>query len=168
MKLFFAWLDRLTNILAILAGVYLVWIFLAIVFQVVARSFFLYGSSHIFTFIEYGLLYITMAGAPWLVREKGHVYIEILTAAVSEQVRPILSRAVVGLVILICVIITYYGIEVTIRAFVRDEMDMRSLDMPRWMLMISMPICFGLMSLQFLRFVIGPETLHSGEAGMHE
>ena len=101
-------------------------------------------------------------------REKGHVYIEILTAAVSEQVRPILSRAVVGLVILICVIITYYGIEVTIRAFVRDEMDMRSLDMPRWMLMISMPICFGLMSLQFLRFVIGPETLHSGEAGMHE
>ena len=168
MKLFFAWLDRLTNILAILAGVYLVWIFLAIVFQVVARSVFLYGSSHIFTFIEYGLLYITMAGAPWLVCEKGHVYIEILTAAVSEQVRPILSRAVVGLVILICVIITYYGIEVTIRAFVRDEMDMRSLDMPRWMLMISMPICFGLMSLQFLRFVIGPETLHSGEAGMHE
>ncbi|MDA0318884.1 MAG: TRAP transporter small permease [Proteobacteria bacterium] len=168
MKLFFAWLDRLTNILAILAGVYLVWIFLAIVFQVVARSVFLYGSSHIFTFIEYGLLYITMAGAPWLVREKGHVYIEILTAAVSEQVRLILSRAVVGLVILICVIITYYGIEVTIRAFVRDEMDMRSLDMPRWMLMISMPICFGLMSLQFLRFVIGPETLHSGEAGMHE
>ena len=168
MKLFFEWLDRLTNILAILAGVYLVWIFLAIVFQVVARSVFLYGSSHIFTFIEYGLLYITMAGAPWLVREKGHVYIEILTAAVSEQVRPILSRAVVGLVILICVIITYYGIEVTIRAFVRDEMDMRSLDMPRWMLMISMPICFGLMSLQFLRFVIGPETLHSGEAGMHE
>lgn len=168
MKLFFAWLDRLTNILAILAGVYLVWIFLAIVFQVVARSVFLYGSSHIFTFIEYGLLYITMAGAPWLVREKGHVYIEILTAAVSEQVRPILSRAVVGLVILICVIITYYGIEVTIRAFVRDEMDMRSLDMPRWILMMSMPICFGLMSLQFLRFVIGPETLHSGEAGMHE
>ena len=168
MKLFFAWLDRLTNILAILAGVYLVGIFLAIVFQVVARSVFLYGSSHIFTFIEYGLLYITMAGAPWLVREKGHVYIEILTAAVSEQVRPILSRAVVGLVILICVIITFYGIEVTIRAFVRDEMDMRSLDMPRWMLMISMPICFGLMSLQFLRFVIGPETLHSGEAGMHE
>ena len=168
MKLFFVWLDRLTNILAILAGVYLVWIFLAIVFQVVARSVFLYGSSHIFTFIEYGLLYITMAGAPWLVREKGHDYIQILTAAVAEQVRPILSRAVVGLVILICVIITYYGIEVTIRAFVRDEMDMRSLDMPRWMLMISMPICFGLMSLQFLRFVIGPETLHSGEAGMHE
>ena len=109
-----------------------------------------------------------MAGAPWLVREKGHVYIELLTAAVPDDIRPALSRAVVGLVVAICLIITYYGFEVTIRAFVRDEMDMRSLDTPRWMLMISMPICFGLMSLQFLRFVIGPETLHSGEAGMHE
>ena len=168
MKPFFAWLDRLTNILAILAGVYLVWIFLAIIFQVIARTVFLYGSSHIFTFIEYGLLYITMAGAPWLVREKGHVYNELLTAAVPDDIRPALSRAVVGLVVAICLIITNYGFEVTIRAFVRDEMDMRSLDTPRWMLMISMPICFGLMSLQFLRFVIGPNTLHSGEAGMHE
>ena len=168
MKLFFAWLDRLTNFLAILAGIYLVWIFLAIIFQVIARTVFLYGSSHIFTFIEYGLLYITMAGAPWLVREKGHVYIELLTAAVPSDIRPALSRTVVGLVVAICLIITFYGFEVTIRAFVRDEMDMRSLDTPRWMLMISMPICFGLMSLQFLRFVIGSETLHSGEAGMHE
>ncbi len=168
MKLLFAWLDRLTNILAILAGIYLVWIFIAIIFQVIARTVFLYGSSHIFTFIEYGLLYITMAGAPWLVREKGHVYIELLTAAVPDNFRPALSRVVVSLVVAICLIITYYGLEVTIRAFVRDEMDMRSLDMPRWMLMISMPICFGLMSLQFLRFVIGQETFHSGEAGMHE
>ncbi len=168
MQRLFYWLDKLTDFLAILAGLYLVWIFLAIIFQVVARSVFFYGSSHIFTFIEYGLLYITMAGAPWLVREKGHVYIELLTAAVPDEVRPRLSRVVVLLVTAICVTITYYGTEVTIRAFVRDEMDMRSLDMPRWMLMISMPICFGLMSLQFLRFVVGAETLHTGEAGMHE
>ena len=168
MQRFYFWLDKLTDLLAILAGFYLVWIFLAIIFQVVARSIFFYGSSHIFTFIEYGLLYITMAGAPWLVREKGHVYIELLTAAVPDEVRPHLSRVVVLLVTVICLIITYYGIEVTIRAFVRDEMDMRSLDMPRWMLMISMPICFGLMSIHFLRFVFGAETLHTGEAGMHE
>jgi C4-dicarboxylate transporter DctQ subunit len=168
MQRFFDWLDKLTNFLAILAGIYLVWIFLAIIFQVVARSVFLYGSSHIFTFIEYGLLYITMAGAPWLVREKGHVYIELLTAVVPDHIRPRFSRIIVALVILICAVIAWYGGEVTWRAIARDEVDMRSLDMPRWMLMISMPICFGLMALQFLRFVIGPQTLHTGEAGMHE
>ena len=55
MAQFYRWLDRLTDFLALLAGLYLAWIFLAIIFQVVARSVFMYGSSHIFTFIEYGL-----------------------------------------------------------------------------------------------------------------
>ena len=31
-----------------------------------------------------------------------------------------------------------------------------------------MPICFGLMAAQFGRFVFGPETLHTGKAGVHE
>ena len=49
-----------------------------------------------------------------------------------------------------------------------DEIDMRSLDMPRWILMISMPVCFGMMALQFTRYIFGDDTLHTGEAGMHE
>ena len=53
MTQFYRWLDRLTDFLALLAGLYLAWIFLAIIFQVVARSVFMYGSSHIFTFIEF-------------------------------------------------------------------------------------------------------------------
>ncbi|TNF57570.1 MAG: TRAP transporter small permease, partial [Rhodobacteraceae bacterium] len=27
---------------------------------------------------------------------------------------------------------------------------------------------FGLMAVQFMRFVVGPETLHTGQAGVHE
>ena len=168
MAQFYRWLDRLTDFLALLAGLYLAWIFLAIIFQVLARSVFMYGSSHIFTFIEYGLLYITMFGAPWLVRLKGHVYIELLTAVVPEHVRPTFSRCVVALAVLICAVVAYYAGEVTVRSYVRDEIDMRSLDMPRWILMISMPICFGMMALQFTRYIFGKETLHTGEAGMHE
>ena len=153
MTVFYRWLDRVTDGLALIAGLYLAWIFLAIVFQVIARSVFMFGSSHIFTFIEYGLLYITMFGAPWLVRLKGHVYI---------------SRCIVALAVLICAVVAYYAGEVTVRSYVRDEIDMRSLDMPRWILMISMPVCFGMMALQFTRYIFGDDTLHTGEAGMHE
>ena len=165
---FYKGLDRLTHILAIIAGLYLVWIFCAIIFQVVARSVFLYGSSHIFTFIEYGLLYITMLGAPWLVKIRGHVYIELLTATLSESYRDVFSRLVVGLAVVICLIVAWDGAEVTLRSYTREEIDMKSLDMPRWILMISMPVCFLMMALQFSRFIFGAETLHTGEAGMHE
>ena len=71
-------IDRICDLLAILAGIYLVTIMFAIVFQATARSFGYSGSSHLFTFSEYGLLYIVMAASPWLVRMKGHVYIDCL------------------------------------------------------------------------------------------
>ncbi len=161
-------IDRICDLLAILAGIYLVAIMVAIVFQATARTFGFSGSSHIFTFTEYGLLYIAMMASPWLVRIKGHVFIEMLTAALPETLAPKFSRLVAALCILICLTLVWYTGAATIKAYVRNDVDMRSLDMPKWLLLGAMPICFGLMAVQFSRFVWGPETLHTGEAGVHE
>ena len=161
-------IDKLCNFLAIFAGIYLIAIMFAIVYQATTRSFGLSGSSHVFTFTEYGLLYIVMAASPWLVREKGHVYIEMLTAALPGSIAPAFSRVVTVICVLICVILVWYTGEATLKAYTRSDYDMRSIDMPKWLLLVSMPVCFALMALQFLRFVFGPETLHTGEAGVHE
>ncbi len=161
-------IDKLCNALAIFAGVYLVVIMLAIVFQATARSAGFSGSSHFFTFSEYGLLYIVMAASPWLVRLRGHVYIEMLTAALPRKVGPAFSRLVTLVCIIICLLLVWYTGEATLKAFNRADYDMRSIDMPKWLLLVSMPICFGLMALQFSRFLFGKETLHTFEAGVHE
>jgi len=161
-------IDKLCNALAIFAGVYLVAIMFAIVFQATARSLGFSGSSHVFTFSEYGLLYIVMAASPWLVRLKGHVYIELLTAIIPRRFAPGFSRIVTFICVIICLTLVWYTGEATLKAFNRADFDMRSLDMPKWMLLVSMPICFALMALQFLRYVFGSETLHTGEAGVHE
>ena len=161
-------LDKICNFLAILAGIYLVAIMFAIVFQASARTFGYSGSSHVFTFSEYGLLYIVMAASPWLVRLKGHVYIEMLTAALPKSVAPGFSRFITLLCVIICALLVWYTGEATLKAFNRADYDMRSLDMPKWLLLVPMPICFALMAMQFTRFVFGPETLHTGEAGVHE
>ena len=87
-------IDRICDLLAIFAGVYLVAIMLGIVFNAMARTLGFSGSSHIFTFAEFGLLYIVMAASPWLVKEKGHVFIELLTAAVPKPVQaPLVARS---------------------------------------------------------------------------
>ena len=161
-------LDAICNLLAILAGIYLVAIMLGIVFQATARSFNVSGSSHIFTFSEYGLLYIVMAASPWLVRLRGHVFIEMFTAALPSSVGRPFSRFIALVCVAICLVLVWYSGATTLRAYQFGDADMRSLDMPKWMLLISMPICFGLMALNFLRFVFGAETLHTGQAGVHE
>ena len=163
-------IDWICNVLAVLAGVYLVAIMLGIVVSATARTMNLTGawSSHIFTFAEFGLLYIVMAASPWLVREKGHVFIELLTAAVPKGVQPALSRTVSALCVIICLVLVWYTWGATARAYRFGDAEMRSLDMPKYLLLGAMPICFGLMAIQFSRFVWGRDTLHSGEAGVHE
>jgi len=168
MTVFLRTIDRIINALAIFAGVYLIVIMFGIVFQASARSLGYSGSSHIFTFTEFGLLYIAMAAAPWLVRSRGHVYIEILTAAVPDAVRPALSRIVTALCVLVCLVVVWFGIETTFIAWQRGDADMRSIDMPRWLLLISIPICFLLMAVEFARFTFGKQVMHRGEAGVHE
>ena len=161
-------IDRACEILAVLAGIYLVVIMLGIVFNATARTAGFSGSSHIFTFAEFGLLYIVMAASPWLVREKGHVFIELLTAAVPRALQRPFSRCVSALCIVICLVLVWYTFGATMKAHKFGDAEMRSLDMPKYLLLGAMPICFALMAAQFARFVFGPDTLHSGQAGVHE
>ena len=160
--------DRICDYLAVLAGIYLVAIMFGIVFNALARTFGFSGSSHIFTFAEFGLLYIVMAASPWLVREKGHVFIELVTAAVPKAIQAPLSRCVSGLCIIICLVLAWYTWGATAKAYRFGDAEMRSLDMPKFLLLGAMPICFTLMATQFARFVFGEDTLHSGQAGVHE
>lgn len=163
-------IDRICDLLAILAGIYLVGIMLGIVVSALARTFYLSGawSSHIFTFAEFGLLYIVMAASPWLVRHRGHVYIELITAALPRNIQRPFSRLVAGVCVLICLVLVWYTFGATAKAYRFGDAEMRSLDMPKYLLLGAMPIGFGLMGLQFSRFVFGPDTLHTGEAGVHE
>lgn len=161
-------IDKICDILAILAGIYLVAIMFAIVYQATVRSLGYSGSSHVFTFSEYGLLYIVMAASPWLVRSRGHVYIEMLTAALPRKAGRVFSRLVTLLCIVICLLLVWYTGEATLKAYTRMDFDMRSIDMPKWLLLVSMPICFALMALQFARFLFGENTFHTFEAGVHE
>lgn len=163
-------LDRLCDLLAAFAGVYLVAIMLGIVVSALARTFDLSGSwsSHIFSFAEFGLLYIVMAASPWLVRHRGHVFIELLTAALPPRLQRSFSRFVSLLCVMICLVLVWYTWGATIKSYRFGDAEMRSLDMPKYLLLGAMPIGFGLMAVQFLRFVFGPQTFHTGEAGVHE
>lgn len=161
-------IDLVCNFLAILAGLMLVGTMAGIVLMVALREAGLPGGSHLFSFTEWGLFWMVMAASPWLVREKGHVFIELLTAAVPRRHARTISRVVCALCIVVCLFLVWYTWAAAAKAYRLGDADMRSVDMPRWLLIGAMPICFALMAAQFGRFVFGRDTLHSGEAGVHE
>lgn len=154
--------------MAISAGLMLVWLMISVVLSVGMRNLGLQPFAWLFTSAEYGLLYMTMLGAPWLVREKGHVHIELLTAALPETGRRLLSRIVALACVIVCVLLTWKGVELVMTNLQRGDFDTRAYYYPRWLLTIAFPLSFGLMAMEFSRFVIGKTLMHSGEAGIHE
>jgi TRAP-type C4-dicarboxylate transport system permease small subunit len=136
-----------------------------ITIDVVVRNLGFQSSSHFFSFTEYALLLVPCLGAPWLVREKGHIYVEILLMYLSPRRRAAL-RVLIGIVcIAVCVVLAWYGFEVTIRDYLTNEKDVRSLDMPRWMIVGFVPLSFTMMAIEFLRFLVRREDFLGSLAG---
>lgn len=144
--------------MALVAGVLMVAMMAMIVADVFLRNLGYQSSAHFFTFTEYFLLLIPLLGAPWLVREKGHIYIELLLALLPQRLRRVQLRVILVLCLAVCAVLAWYGGDITLRNYLQGDKDVRSFDMPRWMLMLSMPLAFGMMALEFGRLLARGES----------
>ena len=143
--------------MAIAAGFLMAAMMVVICLDVVLRNLGYQSSAHFFTFTEYALLAVPCLGAPWLVREKGHIYVEILLMYLKPRARRLLTYAIGVICIAVCAVLAWYGFEVTLRDFMQNEKDVRSLDMPRWMVVGFIPLSFAMMGIEFLRFLVRGE-----------
>jgi len=139
--------------MAALAAFLMAAMMVVICLDVVLRNLGYQSSAHFFTFTEYALLVIPCLGAPWLVRERGHVYVEILLMYLTPPVRRRVTTAIGVVCIAVCAVLAWYGFGVTFNDFVQNEKDVRSLDMPRWTVVGFIPFSFAMMALEFARFL---------------
>jgi TRAP-type C4-dicarboxylate transport system permease small subunit len=157
--------DAVLYGMAVVAGFLMAAMMVVIFLDVVLRNLGYQSSAHFFTFTEYALLMVPCLGAPWLVREKGHIYIEILLMYLSPRQRRALMWLIGVVCIAVCAVLAWYGLEVTLRDFMLGEKDVRSLDMPRWMVVGFIPLSFAMMAVEFLRFLARRENFLGAIAG---
>lgn len=160
--------ERLLWLMMAAAAVYVGLMMVAIIYYTTFRTLGWYYTPFAFVFVEYGFIYVLMLGGPWLVRTKSHVYIELLTAAVPDSVRNVLSRFVALICAAICLVLAWYTGALAVEHFAETKYDelRAQLNILRWITTVSMPVGFGLMGIEFLPFVFGRELLHSGKAGV--
>lgn len=158
----------LLNGMALAAAIMLVWLMVAIVLSVVIRNLGLQPSAWFFLSTEYAMFYLTLLGAPWLVRHKGHVHIELLTSILSPMALQVVSRLVALLCVAVCVVLAWKGYDLVSMNIARNDYDVRAFFVPKWILTIAYPVCFSMMAIEFARLVVGRDILHSGEAGIKE
>ncbi len=147
--------QRLLEGLAAIAAAILALTVVLITVDVVMRTIGLQPPAHTLALTEYGLFYATMFGAPWLLRTHGHVHVEIVQAAVPPVVRRLMVKAVCLLGLVACLVVVWASAETVIVNFTRGAFDMRSFDMPRWLLFAPTPVAFLMMAGEFFGFLIG-------------
>lgn len=140
--------------LAALAGLLIGAVCLLIVYDVVARNLGWQPPESTVAFTEYALLYFTMAAAPWLVRQRGHIVVEVFYQLLNPVIQRVLRVGVLALCAGVSMLIAVLAMLLAIEAFTRGEIEIRSLDAPRWVLFLPISTGFLLVSLEFLRLLI--------------
>jgi len=97
------------------------------------------------------LLYITILAAAWLQKSDGHVAIDFLFTFLRRkaQLKLHLFNAIVCVIAFAIVIV--FGIKETITVYRMDLYADMPLEPPKWILLISIPIGFLLLLIQYLR-----------------
>ena len=154
--------------LATLAGLMLAVIFVGIVADVTLRTIG-YNSIQWYSAVaEYCLLFSAMLGAPWLTRLKGHVVVESLTMALPRLLQVLMAKFVYLLCMALSMLFAYYGLVEMLEAARSGELDLRSIDMPKWILYLPFPVGFSLVTIEFGRYLLGFDSYYSGRVGTSE
>ncbi len=146
--------------MAVGAGITIFLAFVLIVIDVLMRITMMDPLLFILTTVEYILLYFTMLAAPWLVRIKGHVFIDAVTQFLPPWIKKVVAKIVYLLCIIASLLYGYHVILLFTEALASGEIDMRSYEIPIWILFAPMPLCFFMCAVEFGRFLIGIDDMY--------
>lgn len=145
------WFDGLINAMAYICGGILLFMMLLVCYDVVMRYLFRNPTGWSMEVCEYLLVYLTFLGSPWLLREKGHVNVDILFFFSPPSVTR-RCKIFTGLVMAIAtLVLCIFCAGATWDVFHREIIMIKILMIPKWTLLWVIPFGFGLMCIETFR-----------------
>jgi TRAP-type C4-dicarboxylate transport system permease small subunit len=161
---FFDLLNVVNKALAIISGALLGLTALAIALDVIARSLAIQPPPWTIAGSEFVMLYVTVLGAPYMVRIKGHVFVEALIMNLPHGVRRVLEKLIYALCLVLSLFLAWFALGATINAFATSDYDMRGFDMPWGWIYGPMTLGLVLTALEFFRYLLGVDSIYAVDA----
>lgn len=143
-------LEGVETILAVIAGLLLLFITISISLSIGLRIFDLQVPLWTVQFNEYALLWVTFLSGAWLLRKGRHVSLDILTTRLKARNLARLSSLHGVMGFLTTGFLGLVSGKVAWSQFQRGIMDVRAVDVPKYLLLSVVCIGFLLMALEFL------------------
>lgn len=144
-------IDHLLNFGAFSAGVLLLFVTFSISYSIFSRAVGFSSPVWIVQFNEYALLWITFLGTTWVLARDKHVSIDLLTGRFSQRRKTWfeLFHGILGTVV--CLVFIWYGFWTTFGQYKRGILDVQAVDIPKYLILMIIPIGFLLLAIQFIR-----------------
>ena len=156
--------DFLALMLTVCAGAILIAVFVSIVYDVLIRTMGLQPPYWTSAAVEYAMLFICMFMTPWLTRKKAHVYVEALTLVMNKSVRSFVAKFVYLWCTVICLTFAGFAVHMGCDAFLRNEIDYRSIEMPTWLLYAVIALGMTMTAIEFLKFLFSFGDMYSADS----
>ncbi len=151
---------RVALALAVITKLLLATVVLLVTADVVARNF-ARPLAWSVSLTEYLLIYVAFLPIPALVRGKGHVCADFVRASLPLAIRRLVERGVYLLCIAICLYLGWVAFDGFADSVRTGSYDVRTFDMPRWLIFLPMVIGMWLSALEFLRYLLGPDSIYA-------
>ncbi len=143
-------LAKVELFFAVVAGILLFTMIAMVSYDVIGRQFFSSSAPWALELSEYIMLYLTFLLAPWVLRQDGHVRVDLLANRLGLRTQFFFS-VITGLAAAIaCLVLFWFSLEVVIESYQRGVMLRKVLNVPQYVLLAVIPL--GSLFL-FLRFV---------------
>jgi len=169
-------LDRIVWVLAGVAAVVLLLLLLAVCFATLSRFLFDEPFAWLIDFSTYALVWVAFLGAPWLMRQRGHVVIDLFMTRTKPRTQARWSAGAHFVMALVALLITYVSGLLTVDYLVNDRIMQDILQTPQWILLLPIPVgCFflalasavnGVEDLRESRCEV-PKTADDAKGGAH-
>jgi len=113
---------------------------------------------------EYLLVYIAFLPMPALVRGKGHVCADFIRTTLPQWLRRGIERGVYLLCIAICLHLGWIAFGSALASLKSGAYEVRTFDMPRWLIFAPMVVGLWLSALEFLRYLLGRDSIYEVDA----
>ena len=151
MKGFWRFFDKLSDLMAALAGVLLVFISAAMCYTIFMRFVFRETTIWIVPVSEYSLLWIVFLGTTWLLREGGHITTDVIYVHLNEKTKRYLDFVMSVIGAIACFMLFYLGVIHLCDCIIHGVTDVRAMTVPKSVVFIIIPIGSILLTVQFFR-----------------
>ena len=114
---------------------------------------------------EYALYLITLLTAPWLLRQRQHIRVDILLRVMPRRLAWYCEWLCDLVALAVCLAIAYAAWKATASSLAIGAMVVKTLSLPEWWLLAPMSAAFVLLAIEVLFRMV---RLYAGERGPRE